>query len=422
VFTAVGHRIVEELPARGELLLELENTQPPPRVTVAVEAVGFLPAYAEFEVPAGGAEARGAVELEPAALLVAHATLPEEGRVEIFPERFDDEAATWKLDARTRVHQGVTRPNGPQGTFVFQRIAPGLWRVVDKQSGITSQEVEVAPGDREAHVELDLGGAQWVAGRVDLPDEAELRRVRVVVEGSEAGASPDPFDRSGLRPRGVGLDGAAFRIRVPGDRTVRLVPWHPWLAPAADGVAEVREGRDGVVLRLVEGDHVVLPVPGIRSRELRVARYAGEPAGEPLELRTAPVEDGIARCVAPRGRWTLWIDPGSDVAPLLLRDVEVDGRTELPPVVFEPGSSVRVRLLLPAGQDPPRIALVARSAAAPEYVRQLTSRGEREVVLSGLGPGRFRVSYATLASWGAGETREIDCDGTSEVALELDLR
>ena len=58
----------------------------------------------------------------------------------------------------------------------------------------------------------------------------------------------------------------------------------------------------------------------------------------------------------------------------------------------------------------------------PTYRRGLASRGEAEVVLNGLGPGRFRVTGGTIM---VGELRtlgEVDLDGESEKDLTLDLR
>jgi hypothetical protein len=52
----------------------------------------------------------------------------------------------------------------------------------------------------------------------------------------------------------------------------------------------------------------------------------------------------------------------------------------------------------------------------------MNSRGEEVALLSGLGPGRFRVQFSTVMG-GEGRTeREIELDGTSDVELELDLR
>ena len=61
---------------------------------------------------------------------------------------------------------------------------------------------------------------------------------------------------------------------------MKLVPWHPWLVPASDsGTFEVREGREGVVLRLVVGDEVRLPVPQLAANPRASGLASGVSAG-----------------------------------------------------------------------------------------------------------------------------------------------
>ena len=56
-----------------------------------------------------------------------------------------------------------------------------------------------------------------------------------------------------LRSSNVSQRDGSFAVRVPGDRPVTLVAEHPQLVPAPDGGrVEVREPREGVVLRLVD--------------------------------------------------------------------------------------------------------------------------------------------------------------------------
>ena len=142
---------------------------------------------------------------------------------------------------------------------------------------------------------------------------------------------------------------------------------------------------------------------------------------EPLG-RNAAIVDGVARFAVPRGTWTLWIDAGEDFAPLELRDVAVDDVTLLEPATFEPGSAVRVRLLVSPGEAAPRIYVSASHEGLPASFRSRNSRGETEVVLAGLGPGRFRVAaMATMAKQRLPE-REVELDGRSELTLDFDLR
>lgn len=419
-----GVRVLDEVPARGELALELGDAAPGASVGLRVDAVGFAPASVTLELPADGSEAVARLELERTAVLVARVTPPAEGRVSILPQRLDPEAGAWGAPPGIFLFSGLREPNGPRGSYVFQGIGPGRWRVLDEPSGASSQPVEVLAGQPEAEVVLDLSAVEWASGRVELDDPEELARVRVRV--IDPLAEPVATWRPGSEPpEGTWPREGGFRVQVPGDREVSIVAWHPWLSPDPErGAVTLRGGREGLVLRLVAGDELRLPVPqlGSRTRAIRIARHAGEPTGAPLEWHHAPVVDGVARCALPRGTWTLWVDPTTDFAPLVLRDIAVEGVTVLPPLALEAGSSVRVRLLVPEGQAPPRIGLFASHLGEPEYGRGMNSRGEAVAVLAGLGPGRFRVSYGKVMGSSRSTEREVALDGSSDVELELDLR
>jgi len=417
-------RVVGEEPARGELALELGNAAPGQSIEVWVSAAGFASAKATFEIPGDGSEAAARVALERTALLVVHVTPPAEGRVSILPQRHDPQAGTWGAVRELGLFEGLSAPNGPGGTYVVQGIRPGRWRVVDEESGASSEPVEMQAGEREIELYLDLSAIEWASGRVELDDPDELERVRVRVLDPQA--EPSATWRPGTEPpEGTWPRGGNFRVQVPGDREVTVAAWHPWLVPGPEqGPVRLRGGREGLVLRLVAGDELRLPVPqlGPYVRAIRIARHAGEPAGAPAEWHHAPVLDGVARCALPRGTWTLWIDPKYEFAPLVLRDVAVAGVSELPAAGFARGSSVRVRILVPEAQSFPRLGLFATHLGEPEYGRVVNSDGEEVAVLSGLGPGRFRVSFSTVMGNDAPVERVVELDGASDVELELDLR
>ncbi len=425
-FQVGGARVVEEFPDRGELSLSFSAAKSGGAMKLWVRAPGFLPAGAEFVLPADGSEAFAQIELVRGAVLVARVAQSPGDRASIVPERFDETSQAFAPE-RKLGFQGFNYPNGPDGSFVFSGLSPGRWRVVDEQSGLASTQAEFFPGDREARVELDLRSLTWVSGRVDVPDPAELARVVVLVEGTDATPPLRQWLPGQEPPQGTYTRDGGFRVPVPGDRTVKIVPWHPWLVPAVDGgTIDVREGREGVVLRLVQGDEVRLPVPQLgassRARSLRVGRYSGDASGEPIEWRNAPIVDGVARFATPRGTWTLWIDAGEDFAPLVLRNIAVEGVTELAPAALERGSTIRVRLFVDPGMAAPRIYVSAFHLGAPAYHRARNSRGESEVVLAGLGPGRFRVSASATMGRQTIPERELDLDGRSEISLDFDLR
>jgi hypothetical protein len=423
-FQVWGARLVEEFPDLGELSIALSVAHPGETMRFGVRAPGFLTASTELVPPTDGSVAQAQVELVRGAVLLARVELSDTERASILPQRFDEESKKFEAE-RKFGFQRMSQPNGPDSSFVYSGLTPGRWRVVDERSGAASTEAELFPGGGEARVELDLRSVTWVSGRVEVPDPAELARVVVLVGGVDAAPSGRSWLPGLAPPEGASAGDGSFRVRVPGDRTVTLVPWHPWLVPAADaGTCDVREGRDGVVLRLVEGDEVRLPVSHLAASplvsSLRIGRYSGDAIGEPLEWRNAPVVDGGARFAVPHGTWTLWIDAGEGFAPLELHNVSVDGVTVLEPAVFERGSAVRVRVPVVPDQAAPRIFVSAMKVGAPAYFRSLNSDGENEVVLAGLGPGRFQLSLSTVMPFQAPTRREIELDGRSELVLDFD--
>ena len=97
-------------------------------------------------------------------------------------------------------------------------------------------------------------------------------------------AAPEP----GVFP--VNSQDGTFRIPVPGERPVRLVPYHPALSAAEDGgFIETRKGKSGVVLRLEAAGLIrfrfptSFPIPtlGGNVRNIRVRLFSSEPSGKP---------------------------------------------------------------------------------------------------------------------------------------------
>lgn len=421
-------RVLAEDPEAAVLELELDGIDPGGSCALHLQAPGLRGTAARLEIPLDGSPARGEVTLERLGALHVRVAGEVPEAFEVVPERFDGDAGTWKVPVGHMASSGLRYPNGPAGGFAFGELEPGRWRVLDRASGTASSEAELAPGGA-VEVTLVLAGTAWVAGRVELADPAELARTLVRVEGLEEDTTSRRWLPGHQPPAGTWPKEGEFRIRVPKDREVTLVPWHPWLVPAADGTARVRGGAEGLVLRLVEGDGLVLLAPQLAEQRrvdaLRVARYPADVGAplpdEPLEWHHAPLLEGRARCAVPAGTWTFWIDPGAAFEPLLVRGLDVAGLVERA-LEFRTGSALRVRVRVPEGQDPPRLYVSARSEGGPEHLRDLNSRGEAEVVLAGLAAGRYAVTYGEIM--GARSTRRevLEFDGRTDRLLELDLR
>jgi len=421
-----GVEIVEELPERGELVLDLNPEPGDSEIQVWLNAVGFVGATAVFPLLDDARESLASVELDRTALLIADVRPPAEGYVRIQAQFFDEMLGTWSSQRTAASMRGLSRANGPDGLFIFSETTPGVWRVLDERSGLASSPVTLNAGDPEAWVELNLAVIEWVTGTVVVDDPAELPLARVLAEGSEAGSN---FKwRPGLWPPvGAWVADGTFKISVPNDRETTLVAWHPWLVPDENsGRATVRGGQDGVVLKLVEGDGLVLPQTQLNAdlKSIRIARFAHgtEPKGEPLAWHHAVVEEGEVRCSIPRGNWTLLVDPRIDFQPLVLHEVAIEGMTKLPTAEFERGSTVRVRVLVPDGIVTPRIYVSARPQAAPIYDRGQSSAGEDMVLLRGLGAGRYTIKMSSHAPYKNYADRELVLDGVTDAEIELDLR
>ncbi|MEM1452315.1 MAG: sigma-70 family RNA polymerase sigma factor [Planctomycetota bacterium] len=427
-----GLHLVGERPDDGEIDVTLVGAAAGVTSEVWFNAPGF--ARPEIEVPfASDVDVPIVrVDLERVTRLVADVIPPRDGDLTLRVDRYDEEKDTWASE-RLRIPR-MTAPNGPDGTFVFDGLGPGRWRVFDERSSTASEPITIESGSLEARVALDLGSSALVEGTVRVDDPAELARTRIVVRG-EDGPATGAWQEGAGAPRGVRLREGRFRVRIPGDREVTVAPLHPWLVPAADGGSiTLTEGRDGVVLRLVEGDSISLAAPQLGpdsspsaprwAPRVRVGRWpAGTaPDSRPLEWHAAEIVGGHVRAAVPAGRWTLLVEPGTGFAPLTLEDVVVDGPTALAPAEFSRGSTARIRLLVKEGADPPRISAYASRIDAPKYVRGLNSNGESIVEIVGLGAGRFDLRMGAVMSIEDRVQEVIEVDGENDVELDLDLR
>jgi hypothetical protein len=415
---------IEEDAERGEWLFELTAPAVGETTGVLVTATGLAPARAKIAPNADGKPTPFALEFTSAGELLVELRGTPSRTPEVVLESFDEKTKAW-IGGGFRSLNGLRTPNGPRGGFRFAGLHPGLWRALDKTSGVASSEAAIAPDALRASVVLEIGADQWVAGRVDAPSGTDLSSVVVIVDGvaplgNRVGRLPGQTPPAGVR---VEADGS-FKVRIPGDREVVVRPWHPWLAADPATIVRTSQQRDGVVLKLVAGRELRLPFadPNLASASfVRLAAFPATSENAAPRWIYAKVVDGVARTAELEpGAWKLWIDVAAHLAPLVIERIELDdGVTTLEPLAFSAGSSLRVRIRVEEGQSPPRIYAIATSLGEPKYWRDVNSGGEAEVVLPGLSAGRYSVNVSTISALSRAAPREIEVDGVNDVTLDF---
>ncbi len=427
-YRLVSGTVIEEQPETGELLTSLALPAKGEEVSVSLWSTGYLPAKATLPVVRDGSESRAVLELVRSATLTARVTMPRvKDWVEIKIQSWNEANQSWGMVSP--YFNGLHTPNGPGGSFRFFQLAPGRYQVLDERSHVESEPVEIVAGQLEAQVDLDLDGLEWVSGRIEVSDAAELARACVLNSNAKPNANTTWLPASGP-PEGTYIEAdGTFKTRVKRGVSTRLRVWHPWLVPAdPGGEIEVDAGREGVVLKLVAGDEVRIAVPQLVAlpnfKSARVAVFDGAAQGEPRTWLHAPLIDGALRFNGlARGRATLWVDPGREFAPLVFENVEVGvGATDLGVANFSRGSSLRVKLAVKAGEIAPRIYVFARRESGPVLNRDLNSNGEAEVVLSGLEAGEYTVSLSSIMGGKSGGKRQLQFDGKSDIEITLEPR
>ena len=423
--SAVQATGLTEDPATAEIRFRVR----PPRCaeTAFMTLYGEGICAADFKVPtAGGEPVVIDLPLTAGRTLTARILLPagvaERAPEAILLERWGASDARWLRAFVPSAANGVVP--GDDGIARLGPLPPGRYRLRDRTTGACSDVVELGASD-PGPLTLDLSRRGVVRGRVVAPEgttDLASAFVRLAATGLSPEAAANP--RSGV----VGRDGS-FAIWVPGDRPVRLTVEHPRLRTDPDsGSIEVTSARDGAVLRLVEGAGLTFRADGWDAREswttARVLVFRGEPAGEPLAERRAPVENGRFRAAGlPSGRFTLWIDvPG--FAPCVLPAVTIDADgLDLGDLPVTRGSALRVHALTATGAAAPRIWVQARRRESPPFDRFVNSTGEAEVVLAGFAPGTYDVRLLVIASHPATSvTKVVEIDGRSDATIDLDLR
>lgn len=436
--------VLEEDPEAGTLRLRVAVPPSAPSgqsPSLGMRAPGFAPASADLLAGEGAGPLRATLDLAPAGVLRVRVKPPADGRAgRVLVQRFDPARRVWTQaigDGMPLRRPGAGGPDAPQ---TYPDLVAGRYRAVALDAGEVSPEVEVA-GGAEAEVLLDLARSGDVTGTVEVPEGFDVRQTTLQADLGELG---DLFGAAPGRssPRADGT----FVLRVAGTRAVPLIVRHPLLAPDPASARVVLEGpQTGLRLRLVQGAllRFTLPsdaaprpgppgMPPPPASGVRVLLFRGAPAGTPLHSVDAQ-HDGeawVAGGYEP-GTYTLWLDPLAG-PPLLRPDVVLGpGATDLGALDPGPGSRLRVRVKGREGTAVPRLSVWAVHQGEPPYQRGTNSPGgEGDVLVTGLGPGRFRVTAApvmgVLGVGGDGRGFRIDqvveVDGTNEVVLDLDLR
>jgi len=423
---SVVHRPVEAVtddPERSELRFRARPPLPTRPIEVKVEAPGFADETVQAQAAETGGPLRADVDLQPTGTLVVRVLDTLEGkpsgpsgssmsfRGRVLLEQRRDTDGAW-MDANREVW---TSPFGEEGAAPVTGLKPGRYRARDSSSGTVSTEADVASGAPPVEVTLDLRSASYAEGRIEAPEGTAMDDVRVVVEGVTQARSPE----DGVRPDGT------FRVRVPGDRVVRLRPTHPLLAAAGpDGCATVQAGRSGIVLRLAPGPTARFRPPPLAVGPVaqpRVLLFRRAVGPEPVSEHRVVLSNGVARFggFAP-GAWIAWFDlPGH--APVAA-NVELggEGETDLGDVRPPAGSTLRVERADAEGglRDVTVVAL-----DPPAYLRRNQPDANSDVLVPGLGAGRFRARLLVALKGGGGLTtidRTFEADGRAPVTIRAE--
>ncbi len=432
--------LLSEDPDQGLLVLRValpEVAGPTPPV-LWLNAVGFAPAQVPLQAPAGAGPIEAAVALERGCALEVRVALPADGQSSVSLERWDEGGQRWGFSTGGGLDGNGSTEQAP-GLAIsrFEPLKPGRYRVRDRATGEASDPVELRGAGASAAVSLDLSRSGFVKGTLELPEGFEAQQAEVRLEGVDDGG-PMLGGRVG---RGHVWNNGTFQIRVPGTRPVRLVARHPLLVPdPVAGRLEATGPREGARLKLVQGASARFTLAGAApppqrnpvGEGPRALLFEGAPTGEPRANLSLVGQAGAWRFAGYEpGTYTLWLDLGQG-APILMRGVVLGpAETDLGELTPPAGSSIRLKVKVKEGVTAPRLSIWARTEGPPGYVRQVTSRGgETELVLTGLGPGRFQVGaapvMAAFTTTTAGPAQKLDAtveaDGANETVLELDLR
>ncbi len=403
----IVHGVVEVTGGARTLTLQV----PRPREVafeITIDGERWLPGDLQWMVSFSGWRERIGARIEE----------PEHARLRCF---FDRAAATHQDEARfgSSEHRSRVVPLPPMAEVGSAAIPIAIRsgdrlpaeRVYDAtpRPGI-QVEWQLPPGEPSGYAEIELDG--------------ERRR------SAAARWSIDPWES----PRAKGT--AKITIDAAAPPPWRIV--HPYLVSSSRNAAiDLKLPRRKLTLHLELGPLLQFApsfdVGVVAPDAVWMQRV---PADTPPELLQAAVPQIAVRrggsfATAPpqAGAWRVLIDP-LVAAPLEIRKVECDGGTcDLGSLRFVRGSTLTVRVRMPAGLSAPDFRAVARRVDGLPYARAATRRREPsttaqdECAITGLGGGRFDVRLHSISGF---EARcapvEVTVDGVHDAEITIDAR
>jgi hypothetical protein len=422
-------KVESEDPERGEVRVSSLAGAQESKVEAWFGAETFLSVKVDVPVVRGAAPPVVPVALVRGAHLRLDVKRAEKQRFALRIQRQGDDGKFTNLEAQYRA---VDRVNGPSGLFDFAPLEAGTWRVQDEVTRIATEPVLLATGE-ERTATLDLSRAIVIHGRVTAPAGTDLRYARVVVRGEPAEAGIDRFGRPTV-PGTYVLEDGTFERTIDGAQPF-VRAWHASLAPPpGDPYVEVRDPTRPVLLALVDRPSLVFTL--VRSegaiavsemdQSHRLAITLDREDGDDDHVTRSASTQGAASEVVqlaelPTGRWTLFLDPGGEAAPLLRTGVEIsEAGTDLGTLTLERGSVLRVAIADGRANRSGPIRARAHHVGAPDYSRFWSRAASSELVLPGLGAGKFDVTLSDSTGkelW----TGTAECDGAHETALAVEL-
>jgi RNA polymerase sigma factor (sigma-70 family) len=282
------------------------------------------------------------------------------------------------------------------GVAWFRRgLPPGRYRCRDVRSDLVSDEVIVTAGGPPVTLTLDARSLRRISGVVRGPAGADLAAAHVELIRTDRGA---PGDEVRVDAKGY------FRTLLRGvTGEVRLRVRHPLLRGHPErGQATIPGAAHNVKLELVPGAvaRMIINVEsGVRPpRSVRVLLFRHDGSREIAARLPATVDiqgPGLWRLRFSgyeAGTWDVWCEPSREHAPILLEGVEfTTAAVDLGEVRLERGSTLSGAFELPAEGGPFFVRLRAETLDGPPFQRNELGVDAKELVLLGLGAGRYRV-------------------------------